>query len=77
MRWLALRTPVVAQGPRPEPLPSYEEARAEAHTACRQLGLLFGRPVDDRDLSVGDMVTKAYVGGWEGVRVSYGVSRHG
>lgn len=45
--------------------PSYEDARVEAHTACRRLGLLFGRAVEDRDLSVGDMVTKAYVGGWE------------
>lgn len=63
MRLFNVRT----QGPVavPEPVPSYEDARAEAHTASRRLGLLFGRPVEDRDLSVGDMVTKAYVGGWE------------
>lgn len=43
----------------------YQDARAEAHTACRRLGLLFGRPVDDNQLLLGDMVLKAYVGGWE------------
>jgi hypothetical protein len=47
------------------PFPSYEDARAEAHTACRRLGLLFGRPVDSRQLEIGDMVRTAWVGGWE------------
>lgn len=44
---------------------TYEDGRAEAHTACRRMGLLFGRPVDDHVMSIGDMVRTAYVGGWE------------
>lgn len=43
----------------------YEDARAEAHTACRGLGLAFGRPVDNRQALIGDMVRLAYDGGFE------------
>lgn len=45
---------------------TYEDARVEAHTACRRLGLLFGRPIDGGlQQQVGDMVRSAYVGGWQ------------
>lgn len=42
----------------------YQDARVEAHTACRGLGLLFGRPLDNRQLEIGDMVRTAYAGGF-------------
>lgn len=45
-------------------VPSYEDARAEAFTACRGLGLLFGRQADGPRQEIGDMVRAAYAGGW-------------
>jgi hypothetical protein len=52
-------------GPTPTAEATYEDARAEAFTACRRLGLLFGRQVDHPQQQLGDMVRTAYVGGWE------------
>jgi hypothetical protein len=42
----------------------YGDARAEALTACRGLGLLFGRPIDNQHQEIGDMVRTAYDGGY-------------
>lgn len=51
-------------GPAATAAETYDDARLEAHSACRRLGLLFGKHEGDKLRLVGDLVRTAYVGGF-------------